>query len=321
MDQPFWPPAGPEDGPAGASKAVPMPAAARAFVLMARAKFNVRLEVGALRTDGLHDVRSVVAELLVADELAFLPSEGSFSVSCDDPAIPEPENLASKAANALGIELPPIRIHIKKGLPMEAGLGGGSADAAAALRGLAAILAQRGVTVSHDAMLAAAARVGSDVPACLTPGLKLVEGAGERVRPLGAVSPHWGLLLLKPAFGVPTATAYRLLDDARASGADAPGPDGRGIEELCEAIEQADFGRACALAHNDLQRAVEAAYPVVAKARLRLVSAGAAATILCGSGSCVAGLFENVTEAEKALALVRPARDEWAAATGFANGG
>jgi 4-diphosphocytidyl-2-C-methyl-D-erythritol kinase len=297
-----------------------MAATARAFVLMARAKFNLRLDVGALRADGLHDVRSVVAELLVADELVFLPSESGFRVSCDDLSIAESENLALRAANALGIDLPSIHILIKKRLPVEAGLGGGSADAATALRGLVAALAETGVTVSHEAMLAAAARVGSDVPACLIPGLKLVEGAGEKVRPIVASTPHWGLLLLKPAIGVPTATAYRLLDDARAAGGDLPRSVGGSIEELCDAIARGDFGRVCALAHNDLQRPVEAAHPFVAAARLRLVSAGAATTILCGSGSCVAGLFENVAEAQKALALVRPARGEWAAATGFAHG-
>jgi 4-diphosphocytidyl-2-C-methyl-D-erythritol kinase len=297
-----------------------MAATARAFVLMARAKFNMRLEVGALRADGLHGVRSVVAELLVADELAFLPSEDGFRVSCDDPSITESENLALRAANALGIELPPIHILIKKRLPLEAGLGGGSADAATALRGLVAVLAETGVTVSQEAVLAAAARVGSDVPACLTPGLKLVEGAGEKVQAIAAPTPHWGLLLLKPAIGVPTATAYRLLDDERAAGGDPPRPGPGSIEELCGAIERGDFGRVCALAHNDLQRPIETAHPFVAAARLRLVSAGAATTILCGSGSCVAGLFENVSEAEKALALVRPVRGEWAAATGFAHG-
>src|ERR1700692_2107690 len=117
-----------------------MAATAQAFVRTARAKFNLRLEIGAVRADGLHDVRSVIGELVVGDELAFRPSENGFSVSCDDPGIPLADNLAWRAANARDSSLPPVHVHIKKRLPIQAGLGGGSADAATVLRGLASIL-------------------------------------------------------------------------------------------------------------------------------------------------------------------------------------
>ena len=297
-----------------------MPAATRAFTLTARAKLNVRLEVGDVRPDGLHEIRSVIADLLAGDEIGFSPSEGGFSVSCDDPAIPTHDNLVWRAAHALGVALPAVRIDVKKSIPIEAGLGGGSADAASALRGLAAVLAETGVTLTDDDLRTAAVRVGSDVAACLAPGMKVVEGAGEVVRQIAAPTPHWGVLLLKPAIGVSTEAAYGLLDAARAEGRDQPLRHDDGIGELRDALAAGDFGRTCALAHNDFQRVVEDEHPPVAEARLRLVSAGAAATILCGSGACVAGFFENVAEAQKALALVRPSRGEWAAATGFAHG-
>jgi 4-diphosphocytidyl-2-C-methyl-D-erythritol kinase len=296
-----------------------MAAIARAFVLTARAKFNLRLEVGARRADGLHAVRSVIAQLIIGDDIAFMPSDGEFVVTCDDPAIGGDENLAWRAAKALGVDLPPVRIHVSKTIPLQAGLGGGSADAAATLLGLATILGESGVTLPREALLEAAARVGSDVVACLTPGMKIVEGAGEIVRPVRAAAPYWGLLLLKPSIGIATAQAYRMLDDARVRGDKEWARDAGAIDELREAVASSDFGRACALAHNDFQTVVEAAYPSIAEARLRLVASGAAATILCGSGSCVAGFFENVAEAQKALALVKPGRGEWAAATGFAH--
>ncbi len=296
-----------------------MAATAQAFVLTARAKFNVRLEIGAIRADGLHDVRSVVADLVVGDEVTFQPSETGFSVTCDDPGIPQADNLAWRAAQALDFGLPPVHVHVRKVLPQQAGLGGGSADAAAVLRGLASIMADMGVTIPGAALLEAAARVGSDVAACLTPGLKLVEGSGQTVLPLPPVALPWGVLLLKPVAGMSTAHAYRLLDEARRSGvARAPHRDSAAAD-LCDALARGDFGRACALAHNDFQDVIEAALPEVAHARTRLRSAGAAATILCGSGSCVAGLFEDVYAAGRALALLRPNRGEWTAATGIAH--
>lgn len=297
-----------------------MAATARAFVLTARAKFNLRLEVGAVRADGLHAIRSVIGDLAIGDELAFLPSETGFSVTCDNPAVSDSGNLVRRAGEALGVALPRLRIQIKKTLPLEAGLGGGSADAAAALRGLAAILAETGVTFSESDLLEAANKVGADVPACLTAGFKIVEGAGEVVRPISPPVPHWGVLLLKPPIGVPTAQAYRLVDEARASGVHSASRDADAIDEVRSALMDGDFGRTCALAHNDFQRIIEEEYPAVGDARLRVIAAGAAATVLCGSGSCVAGLFENVGEAQKAFALIRPGRGEWAAATGFAHG-
>lgn len=298
-----------------------MAATARAFVLQARAKFNVRLEIGAIRPDGLHELRSVVADLRIGDELSFLPSGDGFSVSCDDPAIATADNLVWRAANALGVGLPAVRIVLRKVLPVQAGLGGGSTDAASTLRGLAAIFGETGVTLPPHALTDAAARVGSDVAACLVAGLKVVEGAGEVVIPVAAPAPPWGLALLKPSVGVPTGDAYRLLDAARAAGSDARRRTDGAIEDLCDALARGDFGRTCALAYNDFQRTIEDAFPAVAQARLRLDAAGAATTILCGSGSCVAGLFENVSEAQNALALVRPESGEWAAATGFAHDG
>jgi len=297
-----------------------MAATAQAFVLTARAKFNMRLEIGAVRADGLHLVRSVVADLVIGDEVAFMPSAEGFSVTCEPP-IPQADNLAWRAAAALGIPLPAVRVHIKKALPVQAGLGGGSADAAAVLRGLAAITARSGVTIPKESLFAAGARVGSDIAACLTPGLKLVEDGGETVRPLPATSLPWGVLLLKPAAGMSTAAAYRILDAARSDGAFEDRRGDVATSDLCRALEQADFSRVCALVRNDFQDAIEAALPEVTDARMRLSSSGAKATVLCGSGSCVAGLFESIRAAAQALASLRTGAGEWAAATGIAYDG
>ena len=290
-------------------------AAARGFAVSARAKFNVRLEVGARRADGFHAVRSIVADLAVCDEVEFSPAS-AFSFDCDDPTIAPEANLALKAANALSIDLPPIHVLVRKRLPQQAGLGGGSADAAAVLRGIARAASERGRAISDAQLFAAAAKTGSDVAACLLPGLKTVEGRGERVRPLGFQAPPWGVLLLKPAVGVDTAWAYRIIDGSREPGLGALGDDDS-LDRLALALEARDFVATCALARNDFQAPIEDAVPEIAQARSRLEAAGAPATILCGSGACVAGLFETIEAARIAGGRLAIAGGEWSCATGF----
>jgi 4-diphosphocytidyl-2-C-methyl-D-erythritol kinase len=128
------------------------------------------------------------------------------------------------------------------------------------------------------------------------------------------------VLLLKPATGVPTADAYRRFDVATASDAGDLKHENDAIEAICRAYAAADFSRMRDLLHNDLQAPVEASYPDVAHTRNRLVRAGAAATIMCGSGSCVAALFETTADADEARAHVPLSPGEWIAATGFADG-
>jgi 4-diphosphocytidyl-2-C-methyl-D-erythritol kinase len=281
---------------------------------LARAKLNLRLDVLGLEPSGLHAIRSLIAELDLADDVEIVESDGPFSVTCEGADIPERENLAWLAATRLGVDLKGVQVHIRKNIPMQAGLGGGSADAAAVLRGLTDLLKQRGVTIS-DEQLRSAARVGSDVPACLAPGFKIVEGTGDVVRPVALEAPAWGMLLLRPPAGVPTAEAYRLLDAGRTKG--APPSTTTSLLELCKAIEAFDFPRTCALLYNDFQPVLEFVFPNVAEARRRLRSAGAAATLLCGSGSCVAGFFPTRAAAKAAFGALEVAEGEWATATGF----
>ena len=283
--------------------------------LTARAKLNLRLEVLDKQPSGLHGVRSFMGDLELADEVTIATADGDFHVECEGTAIPERENLAWLAATRLDVDLRGIRVRIRKYIPTQAGLGGGSADAAAVLRGLSDLLAKRGKPIS-DEKLREAASVGSDVPACLVRGFKVVEGTGDIVRAVKLAMPTWGMLLLRPPSGVPTAEAYRLIDAARPEG--APASSDSGILELIKAIEARDFNRACALFYNDFQPVIEMIFPAVAAARQRLKAVGAAATLLCGSGACVAGFFLTRAMAESALPALSLAPGEWATATGFA---
>lgn len=298
-----------------------MPAATGRFALAAPAKINLRLEVFDVQASGLHALSSVTASLRLADELEFDPSADRLDVACEGLDLPDRDNLVWKAAWALGVGAtrPPIRIRVSKRIPVRAGLGGGSADAAAALRGILQL--DKTARMSRPDLLALAIQLGSDVPASLFFGLRVVEGTGDRVRRVVAGAPPWGLVLLQPAASISTAVAYRLLDDVRAErAARKPRDTFAESAELCAAYASQDFGRACSLLHNDFEEVIEPAYPSVGRARARLLEVGAASALLCGSGSCVAGFFESEELAAKALEALRPAEGEWAHTTGFWHG-
>jgi 4-diphosphocytidyl-2-C-methyl-D-erythritol kinase len=288
-----------------------------AFSLEAHAKLNLRLEVGPL-AGSLHQLLSVVAELELADELHFNPSPGGFQVVCEHSELAERDNLAWQAAQALERELPHVRLVIEKNIPMQAGLGGGSADAAGALLGLALIFSGDGVPVSHQQLTDAALRTGSDVPSFLTSGLRIISGVGDTVVRRVAQTPHWGIALLQPAIGSSTAYAYALLDEAGVPH-DLGNESLASADEICDAYAASDFDRFVELLHNDFTDAIECSLPAVAQARERLKRAGARATLLCGSGSCVAGFFETRTAAHDALAKISVEAGEWTYATGFSS--
>jgi 4-diphosphocytidyl-2-C-methyl-D-erythritol kinase len=282
----------------------------------AHAKLNVRLDVLDAQVSGLHCVRSIVGELALADDITVEPSAGEFSVECVGADVAQTDNVAWRAAQALRLPLPALRVHIRKHIPLEAGLGGGSADAAALLKTVAHVLALNGNPIPHERLLRAAAGAGSDVPACLYAGFKLVEGTGDRVRPLDVRAPSWGVVLLQPPGRVSTAAAYAMLDAARArSSAVRPPPDD--MSGLCAALTSADLVAACARMRNDFEPVIQAAFPDIAGARQRLRNAGASGTILCGSGSCVAGFYPTLGAAESAAAAIHLQSGDWIAVTQF----
>ena len=178
----------------------------------APAKINLSLEILRRRDDGFHDVATVLQTIDLADELAFTPAS-EIVVEGDTEGIPLEENLVYRAArllqNHLG-ETPGARIHLNKRIPLAAGLGGGSADAAATLVGLCRLW-ERDLRRGELATLAA--ELGSDVPFFLYGGTALAEGRGERITPLPPLR-HADIVLLAPPIDLPnkTATLYRSLD-------------------------------------------------------------------------------------------------------------
>lgn len=267
----------------------------------------------------LHAVVSALAPLALADVIRFEPSPRGFEVACDLGDLPAKDNVAWRAAQALNIPLPALRIVIDKHIPTQAGLGGGSADAAATLQGIVALLAADGVTVEPQRIAAAALHAGSDVPSFFASGTRIISGVGDVVIARPCRPPAWGIVLLLPAVASSTAQAYALLD--RAGIPHELGARSMAIaHEICDAFCSGEFERTIHLLHNDFTVTIESALPAIVSARERLRNAGAAATILCGSGSCVAGFFKDISLAQGALSRITVHDGEWITATTFAGG-
>jgi 4-diphosphocytidyl-2-C-methyl-D-erythritol kinase len=268
------------------------------LTLRAPAKINLTLEVLARRADGYHGIRSVMVPLGLADQLTIEPST-RFSFTCDRDDLEDERNLALAALRALG-ELPPVRMKLYKRIPVAAGLGGGSSDAAAVLRG--AMEGAFGSRPERD-WLRIARALGSDVPFFLSGTAALVEGTGERITPAGAMPP-WHVLVVKPPVAISTAAAY-----GRLGRAERPARARNSSVSLAvlKGLQGGDFAAVESQMQNDFHDLVAARTPEVATAIAALRAAGATNALLAGSGSCVFSLATHGAQIEElARRLVLP---------------
>lgn len=252
--------------------------------LRAPAKLNLCLFVGSVRADGLHELVSVFEPVELHDVLEVATADTD-SVECEGVEGPDLSARALGALRQAGWEMPPLRIRVRKSVPVAAGMGGGSADAAAVLR-LAAVGEHR---IPGEQLQRIAFDLGADVPAQLDPVLSLVGGAGERVEPLGPPAPH-AIVVVPSAEGLSTADVYGEADrlgigrdraelaaaEAELRGSFAGGADPLALVELLV---------------NDLQPAALSLRPDLAQVMAALGEAGAAHAMVTGSGPTVFGLF------------------------------
>jgi 4-diphosphocytidyl-2-C-methyl-D-erythritol kinase len=264
------------------------------MILRARAKINLTLEVLGRRADGYHEIRSVMRALALHDTLHIEPAP-AVKVQCDLQELEGPGNLAFRAAQVLREATGyrgGARIAIAKSIPVAAGLGGGSSDAAAALDGLNRLW---GTGLSRDDLAALAARLGSDVAFFLFGGTALASGRGERIRPL-PVQADCPVLLVRPPLAVSTAAVYT-----------AVGPhdytDGSASERFA-ALPPGAPPRDWPLV-NGLQAITCRLYPEVAEVLAAIDSWGALRSLMCGSGAACFGLFESEREAQCAATKAR----------------
>jgi len=259
--------------------------------LHAPAKINLTLEVLRKRPDGYHGIRSVMVPVGLYDELLIEPSRDGPQLRCDRPELEGDDNLVLRAFRALD---PPERrwcLTLRKRIPIQAGLGGGSSDAAAVL--LAGMQGLFGPPASRD-VLVIARSLGSDVPFFLAGTAALVEGTGERVVPAGALPP-WYAVIVVPPVAVSTARAYAALDDHERPL--RPRADSLSLRALA-ALQRGDFEAVVRLLSNDFHDVVTAAHPVIARAAAAFADAGVRCS-LSGSGSALFALARDRTEADR----------------------
>jgi 4-diphosphocytidyl-2-C-methyl-D-erythritol kinase len=267
----------------------------------APAKLNLCLYLGPPRDDGLHELCSLLEPLSLADLIRAEPSERD-EVLCPEV---EGDNLAAAALAAMrerGWEAPPQRIAIRKRIPIAAGLGGGSADAAAVLR----LGADR-----VDGLAELARALGADVPSQLEPGFALVRGAGELVEPLPPPGTH-AVVLIPQQEGLETARVYAEADrlGLGRTAAELDSAAGRIRDAVRPGTSPLDYA---SLLVNDLEPAAVSLMPGVAGALEALRDAGAAFATVAGSGPTAFGLFADAEAAQAARG--RLGRDEAIVAT------
>lgn len=264
-----------------------------AAVETARAKLNLSLDVTGRRADGYHLLSMVCQTVTLADTLRFARGPGGLRVACTGaPEVPDgPENLVYRAAEAFfsatGERDRNVAITVEKRIPSQAGLGGGSADAAAALRGLCRLY---GHPLAMERLCALAARVGADVPFCVQGGTALAQGVGERLTPLRPM-PRCGIVICKPPVGISTPDAYRKIDSS-------PCPQTRYTPGVLQALENGSLEALAAALGNCFADVLRV--PAVDALAARLREAGALGACMTGSGSAVFGLFPHAADARRA---------------------
>jgi 4-diphosphocytidyl-2-C-methyl-D-erythritol kinase len=266
------------------------------MVLRAPAKLNLCLYLGPRRDDGLHELRSLFCPLALSDRLEVGPAGGGADeVACADVGGPNLVGVALEAMRARGWRSPPLRVEIEKRIPVAAGLGGGSADAAAVRRLAAGEL---------DDLDELALGLGADVPSQLEPAFALVGGVGEVVEPLPAPG-EFAVVAIPDEEGLETGAVY--------AQADALGL-GRSAAELEAAAERLRGAAAAGaspldyseLLVNDLEQAALSLRPEIAEALAALEEVGAAKALLTGSGPTAVGLFADIAAADAAASALPP---------------
>jgi 4-diphosphocytidyl-2-C-methyl-D-erythritol kinase len=280
-----------------------------AFRVAAPAKLNLYLHVVGRRDDGYHLLDSLAAFAAVGDELTFAPA-ADLSLAIDGPfardVAADDSNLVLRAARALAADSgrePAAAIRLTKRLPVASGIGGGSADAAAALRGLDRLW---GTDLAHARLARIALELGADVPVCLAGAPSFFGGIGEEITPAGPLPPAH-LVLVNPGQPLATAAVFRARA-ASPAGTRYSGAD-RWTAAPSDAVELAGM---LATRRNDLTDAARSLVPAIANA-LTILEQQPACLIarLSGSGATCFGLFESRGAAREAAAAIAALRRDW----------
>lgn len=263
----------------------------------AYAKINLTLDVTGRREDGYHNLCMIMQSVSLADTVELAKNAGGITLDMGESALPCDERNVAYAAAQLFYKKaeiqPEISIKIEKNIPEAAGLGGGSADAAAVLYGLNEMY---GRPFDITALSEIALSLGADVPFCLTGGTALAEGIGEKLTALNPM-PDCGILLVKPGEKPSTGEMYRAIDSADLP----PHPDNGG---MLAGVESGSLTDVCRCLGNSFDAVWRNDDLHVAKERIR--STGAMGVSLSGSGPTLFGIFPTLKSAQEAHETVKP---------------
>ena len=267
------------------------------YQIKAYAKINLGLDVVRRLPNGYHEVRMVMQSVGLWDELTLERAEGGITITTDADSLPTGEdNLIHKAARLMldKYGCPGLRVHLRKTIPIAAGMAGGSTDAAAAMKGISHLY---GLGLSPAQLMEDGVAIGADVPYCILGGTALAEGIGEKLTPLPPL-PFCHILIAKPAVSVSTKYVYQHLD---ASGIEMH-PD---IDGMVQAVRDGSLRGVLERMGNVLETVTVPAHPVIADIKARMRELGAADSLMSGSGPTVFGIFLDRGKAEAALERFR----------------
>lgn len=261
--------------------------------LAAPAKLNLRLKIIGRRADGYHELESLMVKLSLGDQVTITPGGEGLRLHVRGADLAGDEtNLAHRAATAFYTALgraPQAEILLEKRVPLGAGLGGGSSDAAAVLGGLNRL---HGLPLSQRRLFELGAALGADVNFFLDPApAAVVRGIGEKVEPLPAFPCFW-YVVINPGWPLSTAWVYKNYKLQLTT---------KGKNHIYSNVEK-DGAGVCALLENDLETVVLPRYPELSTLKKQLMASGAAGSLMSGSGASVFGVFPNENTAMKAYA-------------------
>lgn len=267
------------------------------FTLKAYAKINLGLDVVRRLPNGYHEVKMVMQTVGIYDELTFAKIDSGITVTVEADDVPEgvvpadENNLVYKAAKQLMDEYKVtegIHIHLRKNIPVAAGMAGGSTDAAATYKGVNRMF---GLGASEEELCGMAVKIGADVPYCIKGGTALSEGIGE-ILTLLPDAPDCYVLVAKPDIFVSTKYVYENLHaDTLTSHPD--------IDGMVEAIKEGSLCGVIERMENVLETVTEKAYPIIGQIKAFMEEQGALRAMMSGSGPTVFGIFDNKEKAQK----------------------
>ena len=274
----------------------------KAIKLNAPAKINLLLDIIKLLPNGYHSLFMVMQSVDLCDEVEVtLRDDGKITLECSEKALPTDEkNIAYKAAvkffEASNLNFG-ADIKLTKNIPFEAGLAGGSTDAAAVLKALNTLCKTK---LTNEELCRIGVKLGADVPYCIMRGTVLAEGIGEILTPLPAM-PKCAILIAKPNISVSTKMVYEALDAKEIE----RHPD---IEGILDGLEKGDLARVASSMGNVLEAVTIERYPVIEEIKTAMKEEGALNAMMSGSGPTVFGIFEDKTKAREAQQHLRQKR-------------